>query len=65
MKNKDFEEKIEHAKKMIDSLMDPNITLANSVKMYKEGIKALKEAQELLEKAKLEIEEIEKEQKLE
>ncbi len=61
MTSKEFEEKIEQAKKMLESLMNPEITLAESVKLYKEGIKALKEAQELLENAKLEIEEIEKE----
>jgi len=61
MKSKEFEKKIEEAKKVLDKLMNPEITLSDSVKLYKEGIKALKDAQEMLEKAKVEIEEIEKE----
>jgi len=61
MKSSEFEKKIEEAKKVLDKLMNPEITLSDSVKLYKEGIKALKDAQEMLEKAKVEIEEIEKE----
>ncbi|WP_281950520.1 exodeoxyribonuclease VII small subunit [Nitrosophilus kaiyonis] len=60
MKSSDFEKKIEDAKKVLEKLMNPEITLSDSVKLYKEGLKALKEAQEMLEKAKVEIEEIEK-----
>ena len=61
MKSSEFEKKIEEAKKVLEKLMNPEITLSESVKLYKEGIEALKEAQEMLEKAKVEIEEIEKE----
>ena len=61
MKTSDFEKKIEEAKKIIEKLMNPDITLNDSVKLYKDGINALKEAQKMLEKAKVEIEEIEKE----
>ena len=61
MKASDFEKKIEDAKKVLEKLMNPEITLSESIKLYKDGIKALKEAQEMLEKAKVEIEEIEKE----
>ena len=53
-----FEEKIEHAKKILEKLMDPEITLAQSVKAYEEGIKELNEATKLLEEAKLKINEI-------
>ncbi len=53
-----FEEKIEHAKKILEKLMDPEITLAESVKAYEEGIKELNEATKLLEEAKLKINEI-------
>ncbi len=63
MKSSDFEKKIEEAKKMLNELMNPEITLQKSVMLYKEGIKALKEAGKMLEEAKLEIEEIEKGQK--
>ncbi len=57
----DFESKLEAAKKVMDRLMDPEIPLQESVKLYKEGMALLKEAGEMLEKAKLEVETIEKE----
>ena len=57
----DFESKVEAAKKIMDRLMDPEIALQESVKLYKEGMALLKEAGEILEKAKLEVETIEKE----
>jgi exodeoxyribonuclease VII small subunit len=56
-----FELKIAHAKEILDKLMNPEITLSESVKFYKEGIKELKEATKLLENAKLEFEEYNKE----
>lgn len=59
---RDFEERLEKAKKILDELMKQDITLAKSVELYQEGMKLLKEAQELLEKAKTEIEYIEKRQ---
>jgi len=52
-----FEEKIAHAKEILEKLMDPEITLAQSVKYYKEGLKELQEATKLLENAKLQFEE--------
>jgi len=64
MKSKEFEKKIEEAKKVLEELMNPEVTLSDSVKLYKKGIKALKEAQDMLEKAKLEIEEIEKKEEI-
>jgi len=48
-----FEEKIKKSKEILDKLMDPEITLENSVKFYQEGIKELQEAQKLLEDAKI------------
>ncbi|WP_200762466.1 exodeoxyribonuclease VII small subunit [Nitrosophilus alvini] len=62
MEKKSFEEKIEFAKEILNRLMNPEITLEESVKLYKEGIKAIREAEELLEKAKTEIIEIEKDE---
>ena len=53
-----FEEKIEKSKEILDKLMDPEITLENSVKFYKEGLKELQEAQKLLEEAKIAFEEL-------
>jgi exodeoxyribonuclease VII small subunit len=58
----DFESRVEAAKKIMEKLMDPQIPLEESVKLYKEGMALLKEAGEILEKAKLEVETIEKEQ---
>jgi len=55
-----FENKIEEAKKLLDKLIDPNITLSNSVKIYKDGMKELEAAQKLLDEAKLEFEELNK-----
>ncbi len=55
-----FEEKIEAAKKIMEQLMDPQIPLQKSVRLYKEGMQLLKEAGEILEAAKIEVETIEK-----
>lgn len=54
----DFETRLEHAKAILEKLMDPEITLEASVKAYAEGIAELKAAQEMLEKAQLQIEQI-------
>ncbi len=56
--NDDFETRLEHAKAVLEKLMDPEITLEESVKAYSEGIAELKAAQEMLEKAQLQIEQI-------
>ena len=40
--------------------MDQDITLEESVKLYEEGLKNIKEAQQLIEEAKMKIEVIEK-----
>ena len=62
MENLDFESKVEAAKKIMEKLMDPELPLEKGVKLYREGMSLLKEAGEILEKAKIEIETIEKEQ---
>lgn len=59
MKAKTFEEKLDYSKLLLEKLMDQNITLEESVKLYEEGLKNIKEAQQLIEKAKLKIEVIE------
>ncbi len=61
-KTQDFESRIEAAKKIMEQLMDPEIPLQKSVKLYKEGMALLKEAGKILEEAKLEVETIEKSQ---
>ncbi len=54
----DFEKKLESAKKVLEKLMDPELTLDQSVKSYKEGMQTLQEAQKILETASLEFEKI-------
>jgi exodeoxyribonuclease VII small subunit len=62
MKNRTFEEKLAHSKTLLEKLMDPEITLEQSVKLYEEGLKTIKEAQAMIEDAKLKVETIEKAQ---
>ncbi len=62
---KDFEKRIEKAKKILEELMEQDIPLAKSVELYKEGMKELKEAQKMLEEAKVQIQIIQKDEKCE
>lgn len=48
-----FEEKIIKAKELLEKLSNPQITLSDSIKIYKTGLKELEEAQKLLDEAKL------------
>ena len=48
-----FEEKINKAKELLDRLSNPQITLSDSLDVYKTGIKEIEEAQKLLDDAKL------------
>ncbi len=59
MKAKSFEEKLEYSKEILERLIDPSITLQESLKLYEEGIKTVKDAQNMIEKAKIKIETIE------
>jgi exodeoxyribonuclease VII small subunit len=54
----DFEKKLDRAKEVLEKLMDPELTLDESVKSYKEGMKTLQDAQSILEAATLEFEKI-------
>lgn len=47
-----FENKIEKAKELLEKLSKPDITLSDSLSIYKNGIKELEEAQKLLDEAK-------------
>ena len=58
MSGKEFEEKIKNAKEMLEKLMNPEITLQESLNLYKDGTQELKSAQKLLEDAKIEFETI-------
>mgnify|MGYP005990446833 CR=1 FL=1 len=53
-----FETKIVEAQKLLEKLIDPEITLSNSVDVYKNGMKELEIAQKLLDEAKLEFQEL-------
>jgi len=48
-----FEDKIVEAKQLLEKLSNPQITLSDSIEVYKTGIKQLEDAQKLLDKAKL------------
>lgn len=56
--SEDFEIRLEKAKATLEKLMNPEITLSQSVKAYEEGMKELQEAQKMLESAQLQIEHI-------
>ena len=55
---KDFEKKLEEAKKLLEKLNDPEISLYEAMEYYKKGIKLLEEASKMIEEAKLEFEKI-------
>ncbi len=58
MAKNDFETKLENSKKILETLMNPEITLEESVKAYESGMKELQDAQKLLETAQIKIQEI-------
>lgn len=59
---KKYEENIKLAKETLEKLNEPEISLEDSMNEYKKGLKALKEAATLLENAKLEYEELNKDE---
>ncbi len=48
-----FEDKIIEAKTLLEKLSNPDITLSDSLEVYKSGVKQLEDAQKLLDEAKL------------
>ena len=58
MAKAEFETKLESAKITLEILMNPEITLQESVKAYEKGMKELEDAQKMLENAELKIQEI-------
>ena len=58
MAKADFETKLEGAKKTLEVLMNPEITLQESVKAYEKGMKELNDAQNMLQDAQIKIQEI-------
>ncbi len=59
-KKESFEAKLEDAKIVLNKLMDPSITLEESLKLYEQGLNEIKTAQKMIEEAKVKIETIEK-----
>lgn len=57
-KTMDFESKLQNAKEILEKLMNPEITLEDSVKAYEQGMKELSDAQKMLEDAQIKINEI-------
>jgi len=57
-KDLNFEIKLENAKKTLETLMNPEITLQDSVKAYEKGMSELNEAQKILEDAQIKVTEI-------
>lgn len=59
--SKKFEDKIKIAKDILDNLVSDDVDLEKALKLYKQGMKNLNEAQEMLDSAKLEFESLIKE----
>ena len=53
--SKNFEQKVNKAKEVLDKLVSKEVSLEEALKLYKDGIKYLGEAQEMIDKAKLEF----------
>ena len=54
-KTQDFETKLQSAQGTLEVLMNPEITLEESVKAYEKGTKELQDAQKILEDAVLKV----------
>lgn len=53
-----FETKLDNAKEILETLINPEITLQDSVKAYEKGMNELNDAQKILEEAVIKINEI-------
>jgi exodeoxyribonuclease VII small subunit len=62
MAKEKFETKLQTAKEILDTLMNPEITLEESVKAYEKGMKELCDAQKMLEEAQIKIKNIKTQQ---
>jgi exodeoxyribonuclease VII small subunit len=60
VKTETFEQKLEESKNILNKLMDPAITLEESLKLYEMGLAEIKMAQIMIEEAKTKITTIEK-----
>lgn len=59
---KSFEEKLEEAKKILETLSKPDLPLDIGVEEYKKGVTLLNDASKMLEEAKLVYQELDNEQ---
>ena len=59
MKSDSFETKLKESKEILNRLINPDITLEESLKLYEEGLKRIKSAQKMIEEAKVKIQTIE------
>lgn len=62
MQTETFESKLKTSKDILNQLMNPEITLEESLKLYQEGLKQIQEAQKMIEEAKVKIQVIENRQ---
>ena len=60
MQTDTFEQKLEESKKILNQLINPDITLEESLKLYERGLNEIKIAQKMIEEAKVKIQTIEK-----
>ena len=60
MKTDSFEERLENSKEILNQLMNPEITLEESLRLYEDGLKQIKSAQKMIEEAKIKIQTIER-----
>ncbi|QOY55525.1 exodeoxyribonuclease VII small subunit [Candidatus Sulfurimonas marisnigri] len=58
MAEENFESKLDSAKEILEKLMNPEITLQESVEAYEKGMSELSKAQKILEDAVIKITEI-------
>jgi len=59
-----FENRLERSKEILNQLMNPSITLEESLNLYENGINEIKLAQKMIEEAKVKIELIERNNKV-
>ena len=60
-KEQSFEEKLALADKILNDLNKDDVSLENSIKLHEQGKKLLNEAREILENAKLSIQQVDDE----
>ncbi|MDD3323815.1 MAG: exodeoxyribonuclease VII small subunit [Sulfurospirillaceae bacterium] len=58
-----FEQKLETAKDILNTLSNPELSLEDGMKKYQEGIRVLQEATQMIESAKLEYERLQQGEK--